>query len=617
MRAVRRPWSFARRSAMAAIVAVGLLLAHPVAASAAVVLADDDTQNDAWKGINGLIGEGCIRGLNWVLAYINGSTTPQLNAKGSWFVVEFHTMLVVGVWVMIPLLLISIMHAVAKGSMQLLLRCVLVYLPISVLGSVVAVEIVQLLIGMVDDFCLVFQESIKGDSTKFFNALKSGITGDDTVGEAANKGVPIFLSILLALGLCLASFMLLIVLMLRQASIYMATAFLPIGFACLVWPSASRMLRRLAEFLLAMIVSKLIIVAGLALAIASMTGAANLGTTAEQALAVNGQNTQNVAAVNGGGDGGQKWYTWLAQMMTTMVMFFLVAFSPSMAMRLMGNMGLSEMAQHVNSGLTHQGVQRQIIFGDRLMTMFQTARGIGQQRQGLANSRAAAAQTSPAEQRLFGMGITPRGDVAAGQSPYSVTRADIDAAQAAWNRRGGGDAWALTDADRDRIIRWSQSGDPNQVAQANLAFQLAQENNFGGFDDSARAANPMASVLRTRDDTHVVIPDIVDRRTGNFVTWHDPTLMERTIRRQVAAGAQNVTVFLPVREDQRGNQQWSTQEQNAVSGLTNLVRAEDQRLAARHGNAPQRPRVRIANTATASGIGRLTQAQAGVDLPNQ
>ncbi len=63
-----------------------------------------------------------------------------------------------------------------------------------------------------------------------------------------------------------AAFVIWLELLLRQAAIYVAVLFLPLGFMAMVWPATAHWLRRLAQGLVAIVLSKFVIVAVMALA---------------------------------------------------------------------------------------------------------------------------------------------------------------------------------------------------------------------------------------------------------------------------------------------------------------------------------------------------------------
>jgi len=582
----------------------------------------DDLQDTAWSGLNGFIAKGAMDALDLTMDALNKGLKPQVATPNSWFTTEYHTMLVVGVWILVPMILVAIIHAVAKGSMHMLLRAVLVSLPISIIGATVAVEIVQLLLNITDDFAAVFQGSIEGDIGKFALALKQGIGGDE--GNIMN-GLPIMLSIFLAIGLIFASVLLFLVLMMREASIYIATVFLPLGFACLVWPATSRHLRRLVEFLVAMIFSKVIIFAGLSLAIASFASVSGFSTTAESNLAANGSSVvtaqnkdcqgkeqkkttvcagvpiamQNTSADVGasGGNNDKPWYSFLAQLATTIVMFFLMALSPSMAMKMMGNIGMSEMAPHVTGPgghLQRPTFQRQFLLADRLVGIKGSWNAIKRGRSQLIQTKADAKGMSVEQQRLEGLGIFGREvTLANGEKgvSYELTASQFEALGA-------------SQTEAAQLAALSRSGNANSIAFAHTAYALMLDGDFasGFYNEGDRLAN--SSVLRTRSGESVVLMDVIDRRTGKELDWHDHRTVLHHAKREKAAGAKAIRVLVANRGTNDGNPIGFTEaESKNLARLNKDVKNMSQVL-----NMP----VRVVNDAPATIRARVKHAPSTV-----
>jgi hypothetical protein len=65
----------------------------------------------------------------------------------------------------------------------------------------------------------------------------------------------------------------------RAAAVSVAVLFLPLALAAMVWPAVSHWCRRLADTLVALILSKLVIAAVLALAVGALAGGLGVGTS--------------------------------------------------------------------------------------------------------------------------------------------------------------------------------------------------------------------------------------------------------------------------------------------------------------------------------------------------
>ncbi len=95
--------------------------------------------------------------------------------------------------------------------------------------------------------------------------------------QAASGPAPAFVVLLGALLVAFGAFMLWVELLVREAAVYVAVLFLPLGLASLVWPAISHWCRRLVDTLVALILSKFVIVAILALAAGAIASGGGTG----------------------------------------------------------------------------------------------------------------------------------------------------------------------------------------------------------------------------------------------------------------------------------------------------------------------------------------------------
>src|SRR4029077_1520062 len=84
-----------------------------------------------------------------------------------------------------------------------------------------------------------------------------------------------FVVFLLGLVAVIGAFLLWVELLIRASLLYLLLALSPIAYAAFVWPAARRMLKRLAELVLALIISKLVIAIALAVAASALTKGAS------------------------------------------------------------------------------------------------------------------------------------------------------------------------------------------------------------------------------------------------------------------------------------------------------------------------------------------------------
>ena len=206
--------------------------------------------NEVLDGIGQWVGRGASEMLTQAGNALSASTRPELGKP--WFAQHFADMTRVAALVVLPMLFVSIIRAIVRQDLSVLLRSALVHLPLAALLTAVAVELVQLSLAATDMMCTYVSRSTGGAA----QAVVSSVAGalDRTalaVGQPAVASFALFMS---------------------GVVIYVAVLFLPLALATLVWPSVSHWCRRLAETLAALVLSKLVVVATLSLAAGALAG---------------------------------------------------------------------------------------------------------------------------------------------------------------------------------------------------------------------------------------------------------------------------------------------------------------------------------------------------------
>ena len=97
---------------------------------------------------------------------------------------------------------------------------------------------------------------------------------------ATGPSVPAFVVLLGGLLVAFGAFVLWVELLVRAAAVYVAVLFLPLALASLVWPAISHWCRRLVDTLVALVLSKFVIVAILSLAVGALASGTGTGFAA-------------------------------------------------------------------------------------------------------------------------------------------------------------------------------------------------------------------------------------------------------------------------------------------------------------------------------------------------
>lgn len=202
--------------------------------------------------------------LGKVIGFIDHSTSPDLNAQ--WFAERFQFMVGLAALVVLPMLLLAAIRAVMNQDASQLLRSFFVYLPVAILGTFVAVFLTQTLLAITDSMSAAVADNIAGDVSQIFDSVGKGL---GTTGGVAPTA-PSFAIFFGALFLIIGAFFVWLELLIRSAAVTVSVFFLPLMLAGLVWPATSRWVRRLVETLVALILSKFVIVAIISLATAAL-----------------------------------------------------------------------------------------------------------------------------------------------------------------------------------------------------------------------------------------------------------------------------------------------------------------------------------------------------------
>lgn len=175
-----------------------------------------------------------------------------------WFAESYGTMATIGLAVFAPMLLLAVLHALFSQSGAVLGRALL-HLPIAAIGTAAAVTLVQALLDITDGFSSALLAGTRTDTENFLSGIFAALT-------PTGGGGIVFGSIFIGLFLAFACLVVWVELIVREAAIYLAVMFLPLGFAAYIWPALSGWLRRLVEVIVALVLSKLVIAAALGLA---------------------------------------------------------------------------------------------------------------------------------------------------------------------------------------------------------------------------------------------------------------------------------------------------------------------------------------------------------------
>lgn len=211
------------------------------------------------------VADGARTVLGWLGNFVEGTTTPRLEAE--WFRSHYRAMVALAGLLVLPLLVSSILGAVVHQDPGRLIRTVFGYLPMAGILTAGAVSLVILGLRITDDLSSWVGAGTGAEASEFLGKAGAALT---TVGAVPGGQFLVFVGgLVLAVGAVAVWLELLI----RSAAIYVAVLFLPLALAGMVWPATAHWIKRLTHLLVAVILSKFVIVAILSLAASGLAAA--------------------------------------------------------------------------------------------------------------------------------------------------------------------------------------------------------------------------------------------------------------------------------------------------------------------------------------------------------
>jgi hypothetical protein len=228
---------------------------------------------------NSFVGSGLSLVVAWIqagaraaveeVAHVIGvTTTPQLTS--TWFSVTYWRVAGLATILTVPFLFAAALQAVFRSDLSMLARAVFGYLPLALIGVGIATPITTLLLAATDEMCQIVSGLAVGGASHFLTQAAEALV--------LSGGSP-FISLFVALIATGAALALALEMTVRAAAVYIVVLMLPMAFAALVWPARRVLAARLVELLVALILSKFVIVAVLSLAGAAYGPSGDDGVT--------------------------------------------------------------------------------------------------------------------------------------------------------------------------------------------------------------------------------------------------------------------------------------------------------------------------------------------------
>jgi hypothetical protein len=208
------------------------------------------------------------------------SDTTKAKLGRQWFDSHFNVMRSLAVLILLPMMLVGLISSVIHRDVGQLARAGGVYVPVAIVGGAMSILLTEQAL-QVTDAATTF---VTGDMTASVNRATAALADAVTkLVSARAPGLGTFLGIVVMLLLMFGALLIWIELLLRTSAIYVVVLFLPLALSGLVWRGTVAWTRRMIEVLVALILSKFVIVVVLDLAAGMVTAGDGIGTVMQGA----------------------------------------------------------------------------------------------------------------------------------------------------------------------------------------------------------------------------------------------------------------------------------------------------------------------------------------------
>jgi hypothetical protein len=201
--------------------------------------------------------------LHETASVIGRTTAPRL--QSTWFSATYWRVAGIAAVLTLPFLFAAAIQALVQSDLTLLIRAALGYLPLAMLCVGIAAQLTMLLLAASDQMSAIVSSAAGHASAHFLTRATAAI---GAITLLARSPFLVFFVGLLTVGAAIALWF---ELLLRAAAVYVIVLMLPLAFAALVWPARRIWAIRAVEVLVALILSKFLIVAVLSLGGAALS----------------------------------------------------------------------------------------------------------------------------------------------------------------------------------------------------------------------------------------------------------------------------------------------------------------------------------------------------------
>ncbi len=193
---------------------------------------------------------------------------PMLTAPvgdSNWFMELYRRMENIGALLLLLFLVLGLATALIQRDLGLMLKVPFLYLPVAIGVTLIAIQLTQVLMAIVDGFTTYMLQGIGDDLAAALS--HAGAVLAAAAAGAVLAGAPAAVAMVVGATIVLAALGIALELLARTAAIYVCLAFLPVTVACLLWPKLAQLPKLLVEILVGLILLKWVVAVALVLAV--------------------------------------------------------------------------------------------------------------------------------------------------------------------------------------------------------------------------------------------------------------------------------------------------------------------------------------------------------------
>jgi len=232
----------------------------------------DSAASSVFDGIVSWMARGLAVLIEWIWSTLDTATTPRITEP--WFTTDLMGPIsMLALAVVVALMLASAIQAALAGRPEQIVDA-FKQGAWSIVATALSITVIDLLLAIVDEASAAIWATVRPDLQR----LLEGVIRAMSAGAVTGMG---FLAVLMLLFMYLALIGLAVALAMRNALIYVVALMAPLVFASSVLPLFRESARKIIHLGVALVLSKLAIVATLTLAVKMMANATNLTSTGD------------------------------------------------------------------------------------------------------------------------------------------------------------------------------------------------------------------------------------------------------------------------------------------------------------------------------------------------